>query len=152
AVDQIFGNEFRERVERRVDALRLFGDKYVAIFVTVSCNFLPEAVDDPPAKRRQKPDVDAILIRHHGILIGVQHLEIIEPARQRRHQRRLPPRQHHRAAGKDAALLLVLIARHYVNLRRLFCRRPKPKASSGKISSDSAYWISTGASGRSESE
>ncbi len=57
--------------------------------VAVDGERLAGAVEDQPARRRQQPQIDAVLLGQRGEALGVEDLQLVEAAGQRRQQHRL---------------------------------------------------------------
>jgi hypothetical protein len=73
-----------------------------------------------PARRRQQAEVDAVLVGQRGEALGLEHLQLVEPADQRRHQHRLRAAQQQAAAVNRPARFAVALAEahHSVGLAR----------------------------------
>ena len=83
-------------IERLLHAIgRLLGHQQHAVVAPVVGELDAEAVEDAPARRRQQPLGDAVVLGLGHILFAVANLQLIEPSAQhredQRHAARPPP-------------------------------------------------------------
>ena len=88
------GNQQSDCIESRRDVICLLGHQGNPVVVAVGRHGLALAVQDTPPWRRQKLDVDAVVIGQHYIAVRLQNLQVIEPPDQRRQQQKLTAREH----------------------------------------------------------
>jgi hypothetical protein len=96
-----------DRIERGREIVRLLADDDDAIGRLIGGELDAEAIDDPPARRRQEADADTVLIGQHAVAVGLQHLQIIHAARQRSQQAQLTAGQQDRPPGQQLAALFL---------------------------------------------
>ena len=89
-----------ERVERRVDVVRLLGDQHRAPGQLVARNRGAEPIQNPPTRRRDRALTDPICLGQRGIAPTLQDLHLVQPGRQPTQHRHLPAHQQQRTARK----------------------------------------------------
>jgi hypothetical protein len=99
-----------EPVDQDLRAAAAVGAHHGAVVVAVDREGLAGAVEDQAARRRQQAQVDAVLVGERGEALGVEHLELVQAARQRRQQQGLRAPQQQRAAREQARALVVGLA------------------------------------------
>jgi hypothetical protein len=96
------GDQPAEIAERRPEILGLLGNHQDPVGRRVAGERCAVPVEDPAARRRQEPMIDAVLVGEQGILVGRDHLQIVEPAGQQAEQAELAGAEQERAAGEAA--------------------------------------------------
>ena len=99
-----------EALDQQVGAAATVRRCHGAEIVAVDGERHAAAVEDLAARRRQQPHVDAVLLGHRGEPVGLDDLQLVQAAGQRRQQHRLCAAQHQRAAREQAAALAVALA------------------------------------------
>ena len=99
-----------EPLDQHLRAAAAVGGRHGAEIVAVDGERLAGAVEDQAARRRQQAEVDAVLFGQRREAPGLEHLELVEPADQRRHQHRLRAAQQQGAPGEQARALAVALA------------------------------------------
>ena len=99
-----------EALDQHIDAAAAIRGRHGAEVVAVDGERLASAIEDQPARRRQKAEVDAVLFGERGEALGLDHLELVEPAGQCRQQHGLRAAQQQRAAREQARTLAVALA------------------------------------------
>ncbi len=90
-----------ERRQRRLEIAGLLGDDDNTIIRAIVGEGDAEAVEDPPARRSQKPQVDAVLVRHDGVAILVDDLQLIHAAGKGDTEQRLAAGEKGRSPGEE---------------------------------------------------
>jgi hypothetical protein len=105
-----------EPVDQNVGAAAAVGGRHGSEVVAVDGERLAAAVENQAARRRQQPQIDAVLLRQRGEALGLDDLELVKPAGQRRQQHRLRPAEQQGAAREQSRPFAVTlaIARHDV--------------------------------------
>ena len=132
-----------EPVEQELGAAAAVGRGDGAEIVTVDRQRLAGAVEDQATRRRQQAQADPVLLGQRGEAIGLQHLQLVEPADQRRHQRHLRAAQHQRAAREKARALVVALAVAHHDVVSPGCAVPRD--ASGTLSGSRSARASSGA-------
>ena len=102
------GDKIGERVEDSYGLARLLGDYDESVVLSVPRQLDTEAVEDAPARRRQQVQIDPVLVRQYPVPWRLDHLQVIEPAAEQRHQCQLAGAEHGHAAVETAATIGVL--------------------------------------------
>ena len=58
------------------------------------------AIDDAAAFRRQQAVIDPVVVGEQGVVVGVEHLQVVEPPGQRSEERQLATAEQQRPAGE----------------------------------------------------
>ena len=69
-----------ERRQRHFEIAGLLGNDNDAVIRPVVGERDTEAVEDPPARRGEKPQIDAVLVGHDGVTILVEDLQLVHAA------------------------------------------------------------------------
>ena len=125
-----------EALDQHLDAAAAVGGGHGAEIVAVDGQRLARAVEDQAARRRQQPEIDAVFLGQRGEALGLDDLELVEPAGQGRQQHGLGAAQQQGAAREQAGALAVAlaIAHHGV----VSPGRAVPRDSSGTFSGSRA--------------
>ncbi len=99
-----------ERGKHLLHVGRLLGDDHDAVILPVDGEILAEAVGDAATRRRQQTQVDTVLVGEHPVPVGLDHLQVVHAADERREERQLGARQHGGASGED--LVAEMLAVH----------------------------------------
>ena len=103
-----------QQIECLLDVARLFAHQDYAVVLLVHRHRHAESVDDAPARRRQQPQVDPVVLGEGGIALGLDHLEVIHAPGQHREQRRLRAADDKCPAGEGAVAFVVLVIYRHV--------------------------------------
>ena len=90
-----------ERVEGRRDVAGLLGDDDEMIILAVIGERDAEAVENPPAQRREQPQAHPVLVGEHRVAIRIQDLQLVHPPGDGGEQYRLTAREDRRAPGEQ---------------------------------------------------
>ena len=91
AATLVFGerHDAGEVVERRSHVAGLLGDQQSAPVQPVAGDHGAEPIQHAPARRRDQPCADPVLLGERGIAAALHHLHLVQPRRQRAEQRHL---------------------------------------------------------------
>ena len=95
-------------IERALDVARPLADQHDPVVLPVYRKRHAEAVDDAPARRRQEPQVDPVVLRQHGVAVGLDDLQIVHAPGQDGEQHGLPAADQEGAPGEGLGPLVVL--------------------------------------------
>ena len=95
-------HDARETVERRRHVVGLLGDQQRAPVELVAGDHGAEAVQHAPARRRDQPRADPVLVGQRGVAGALDHLHLVEPAASPPSSADLAAHQQQGAAGEDA--------------------------------------------------
>ena len=125
-----------ETLDQHVGAAATVRRRHDAEVVAVDRQRHAAAIEDQPARRRQEPHADPVLLGQRGEAIGLDDLELVEAAGQRGQQDGLRPAQHEGAAREEAAAFAVAFPEmlHVV----VSPGRAEPRDSSGTFSGSRA--------------
>ena len=99
-----------EAIDQQLDAATAIRRRHGAEVVAVDGERPAGAVEDQPARRRQQAEVDAVLFGQRREALGIDHLELVEPAGQGRQQDRLGAAQQQRPPREQARSFAVAFA------------------------------------------
>ena len=94
-----------ERVERRCDVAGLLGDDDEPIVLVIVGERHAEAVEDAPARRRQQPQIDAVLVGQHRVAVRLEDLELVHAPGKDGDERRLAAGENGRSPGEELLAL-----------------------------------------------
>ena len=108
-------NHLGQHIECLLDVARLFAHQHHAVVLLVHRHGHAEAVDDAPARGRQQPQVDPVVLGEGGVAFGLDHLEVIHAPGEHREQPRLRAANDKRPAGEGpVAFVILVIYRHVI--------------------------------------
>ena len=125
-----------EALDQHLHAAAAVGGRHGAEIVAVDGERLAGAVEDQAARRRQQPEIDAVLLGQGGEALRLDDLELVEPAGQRRQQHALRAAQQQGAPGEQAGALAVALAVAHHDV--VSPGRAVPRDSSGTFSGSRA--------------
>jgi hypothetical protein len=109
-----FADHLGQQIECLLDVARLFAHQHHAVVLLVHRHRHAEAVDNAPARWRQQPQVDPVVLGEGRVALGLDHLEVIHATGQHREQRRLRAADKKRPAGERAVAFVVLVIYRHV--------------------------------------
>ena len=109
AIGLAHGNQHRHRVERGIDIRDLICDQGDPVVLPVGGQGHAEAVDDATSRRRQQPQIDALLICEGGVFVRLMDLQIIESARKCREQQALTTGDQYRTPRQEFEPPVILL-------------------------------------------
>ncbi len=88
-------------VERRIEVAGLLGDDDDPIILPVIGEADAEPIEDAPARRRQQPQIDAVLVGQDAVAVAVEDLQLVQAPGESADERDLSAGEDRRAPAQQ---------------------------------------------------
>jgi hypothetical protein len=102
-------DQLLQRAKRAADLAGLLGNDPHPVGRHVAGEGDAMAIEDAAARRRHEPVVDAILVGEQGVLVGLEHLQVVEAPGEQSDQAELAPGEQGRAPAERAPAIRLTV-------------------------------------------